>query len=284
MQRLSAIAAVIFLAPVAGCECGGSPAEAPAEATAPTPAVAPAPKPPSAPDAAPVGKQPPVTAKAGLIEAPEAAVAVHGRVTWSKDLPAPVSHDVPKNLQQACGPTQDQRVVARGADNGVDGAIVRLVGGEGPSAPAPQEAMLTIAGCRMSPRAALLAPGGTMVIHNTDSVDHVFVGRRGGKELFTVQVAAGKSAQQAVKGKGALQLVGGKGRGWLGALIHTDPGAGAAVTTRDGAYRISPAPVGEMQIEVIHSAVDGGGAPRVVSRKLAIGKAAAAEADVELSP
>ena len=290
MNRLAIALSAFLLAPA--CDCGSSPGDKPAaKAKAKADAkAAPAPKAEAKPEAkpAPAPKDgPPTDAKSVVAKnatKPDsvAASAVAGRVTWSGDLPAPTSHKVPKDIQRACTPSQDRRVVARGADKGIEGAFVRVTGEAGGKAPATTR--LTIAGCRMSPRSATLAAGGDVQIQNTDGVDHTFVARRGGKDLFELKVAAGATASHAVQGAGLTQLIGKDGRDWLQSWIHTGDSGLVAVTGRDGRFRIEPTPDGDVPFEVLHPPVTPGGQPLVVKAKAAVEATKTATVDVELAP
>ncbi len=326
-RPIQVVAPVALMALVAlpACKCGGSPADQPAAAakpapaaTAPPQAAAKAPRPEEG--AKPVGAQPPVTAKAAgmdapapasppkaavvgapqraddpaaskgkyaVVEIPKDVAAVEGRVVWSKDLPAPTSHKVPEDAQQACGPNQDRRVVARGGERGVDGAIVRLTGvsqGKAFVTLPGLEPKVTVAGCRMSPRALVMQSGGTLKIHNTDGVAHTFVGRRNGKKLFKVKVDAGATVDQVVKGSGFTELVGAGGRDWLRAWIHSGSHPYAQATSSNGQFRIASVLGGDTTVEVWHPPVAGDDKATVVTRSLAIDKWLTAKVDFDLAP
>jgi len=222
-----------------------------------------------------------------VVEIPRDVAAVEGRVTWTRAVPAPVTHEVPEDAQEACGESQRYRPVEVDSTGGVLGAVVRLPGvtqGRAFFKAPGMSPTFTLSDCALSPRTLSFQVGGTLRVVNRDPVDHTLVARRGGKTLFTLKVKAGETAEREVSGAGFTELRGGPGREWMRGWVHTGSHPYVAVTAAGGSYRLASVLRGSHSAEVWHPGIEEGGAPVVVRRALTVDRWLAAHAEFDLAP
>jgi hypothetical protein len=174
-----------------------------------------------------------------------------------------------------CGkrPVLDESLLVD-SKGGLANVVVALAGVK--AARPPAKVVLDQKDCVYAPRVQVAQVGATLVLRNSDPLLHNVHAFRDGRTLFNVAMPVfGMRIPKQLDQLGVIKVGCDAGHTWMRAWVVVKPHATAAVTARDGSFRIAGVPAGAHQLELWHE--------RLGTRTLAVAVKPGATATVDLS-
>ncbi|MBI3252382.1 MAG: hypothetical protein HYZ52_03555 [Candidatus Omnitrophica bacterium] len=183
------------------------------------------------------------------------SVSVHaqgelkGRVVF-QGTPPPIETVEVKSDTPVCGAQKKIAKIELGADNGVNNAVVRVIGATGELV--PKNGSLDQVNCEFVPHVQVMTAGAKLALTSSDTVLHNAHGfNEDGSTAFNIAVpVVGMEMQKKLDKPGVIRLRCDAGHTWMsGYLIVTDTPF-CAVTDRDGNFSIKGVPPGHYELEI----------------------------------
>ncbi|HAY80462.1 MAG TPA: hypothetical protein DCY79_11695 [Planctomycetaceae bacterium] len=177
-----------------------------------------------------------------------------GQVTFLGEVPPPYKISVTKDVE-VCGVAGvEQRDIQLGADQGLQNAVVEIVGVAEPDGgwnwDAPEDGyVLRQKGCQFQPFLTVLPNGAELKIYNDDPVGHN-VNTPSFNEL---QAGGGEPVVKTIDSRAPIRVQCNV-HSWMQAWLFTVDSPYYAVTDADGKFEISDIPPGKYRVNVWHPA------------------------------
>ncbi len=175
--------------------------------------------------------------------------ALKGRVLFKGTPPEAekiqVTSDVP-----VCGTHQEIPKIVLGADGGVSGAVLRVLGAKGEVKSV--KGRLDQVGCQFVPTVQAMPTGSTLVLTSSDPVLHNAHGfYEDGSTAFNIAVPiAGMEINKKLAKPGIIKLRCDAGHTWMRGYIAVLDEPYYAVTDENGNYSIEGIPAGQYEVEI----------------------------------
>ena len=183
-----------------------------------------------------------------LLQEAQAQETLRGRVVFEGTPPPAESVEV-KSDTPVCGNRKTLSKIVLGADRGVAGAVVKILGLK--SAGPLSEGALDQVQCEFVPHVQALLAGSTLVLTSSDPVLHNSHGfYEDGSTAFNIAVPiVGMEVNKKLEKPGIIKLRCDAGHTWMSAyiLVLEEP---FAVTDKDGHFSIENIPPGKYEVEV----------------------------------
>ncbi len=172
-----------------------------------------------------------------------------GKVVF-EGTPPPVEKVEVKSDTVTCGTVQEVHKIALGAGNGVQDAVVQVLGVSG--AVQPSEGNLDQVNCIFVPHVQVLPVASKLKISSSDPVLHNSHGfNEDGSTAFNIAVPViGMEMPTIIKQTGVIKLRCDAGHTWMSAYVVGVDHPYYAKTDADGNFTIENVPPGEYEIEV----------------------------------
>ena len=174
---------------------------------------------------------------------------VKGRVVFEGTPPAAEKVEVQSDTA-TCGTEKEIRRMILGEGQGVAGAVVKILGAAGSSA--PREGTLDQVSCEFVPHLQALPLNSTLKITSSDPVLHNSHGFfEDGSTAFNIAVPiAGMELTTKLDKPGIIKLRCDAGHTWMSAYVVVPDEAHFAVTGENGNFSLEGVPPGSYEIEV----------------------------------
>ena len=174
---------------------------------------------------------------------------VSGRVLLKGTPPPPRTIPVKVDLS-ACGYQQESEELVVGPDNGIEYAVVRLIGVQGAAPYAAKAVEIDQKGCKYSPHVLIVSKGATVDILNSDGVTHNIHSHSTVNDEFNKDQPAFKKKMSLKFDEPENVRLSCDLHPWMSGWVVVAENAFVVVTDASGSFQLANVPPGTYKLEV----------------------------------